>query len=140
MSQPSKIVNLKVRLPDSTTRELTVERSVGSPSWLAFRDFDGTLRKFEAVDLFEALIAMRQELEGRGCRLLCAGARIDVWPSGMSRSMGQARKAFIVRPGKPAGMESMVDIFDYAEPELVGTIEQQRAHFQEWRDSWIKRP
>ena len=133
------MMNIKVRMPDGTVKELAVEISKGSPWWLAFRDFDGARQRFEARDLFEAFLAMRENFEARGCQLLCAGARKDAWPSGMSRSMGGGRKAFIVHLGLPAEMDALVDIFDYAEPEVVGTVEEQRAHISKWFDSLEKR-
>jgi hypothetical protein len=122
-------------MPDGTVKELAVEISRGSPWWLAFRDFDGARQRFEARDLFEAFLAMRQSLEARGCQLLCAGARKDAWPSGMSRSMGGGRKAFVVQLGLPAEMDALVDIFAYAEPDVVGTVEEQRAYRRKWIDS-----
>ena len=88
-------------------------------------------QEFTARDLFDALVALRRELEKLGIKLLCAGARTDVFPSGMSRSMGGGRKAYVMRMGTPAS--ELVDIFDYAGPELVGGVDQQR----EFRDQWL---
>jgi hypothetical protein len=68
-------------------------------------------------DLFEALADLRQSLEEQGIRLFCNGARTDVWPSGMSRSMSGGRKAYVLRLGTHA--RDLVDIFDGAEPSLI---------------------
>ena len=74
-----------------------------------------------AVEAFNAIQALRQYLEAKGYRLLCVGARPDVVPSGISRSMGGGRQAYFIRSGKQA--TELIDIFDYAEPALVGTVQ-----------------
>lgn len=123
------------KLPDGALKDLHVKVSEDEPWQLEFCGPDGVVRHFQAPDLFEALRAMRENLEGDGYQLLCAGARPDVTPSGMSRSMGGGRKAYIVRQGRPASRDEMVDIFDYAEANLVGTVRQQREYFQAWVQS-----
>jgi hypothetical protein len=50
----------------------------------------------------------------------------------MSRDMGGGRKVYIRRLGSQATLDDLVDIFDYAEPDLVGTVEEQRAHYRNW--------
>jgi len=88
---------------------------------------------FGGDDLFECLIALRRELEKAGDRILCNGARVDAYPSGMSRSMGGARKVYITELGKP-GTE-LVKIFDQADLEKVGSVEEQQTYHQLWVDS-----
>src|SRR5437868_2426080 len=78
-------------------------------------------RVFENCDLFEALRDLRRELEIKDYQLLVQGARVDVSPSGMSRSMGGGRKAYIMQIGRPA--TKLVDIFDDAKTEQLGTVE-----------------
>jgi hypothetical protein len=56
----------------------------------------------------------------------------------MLRDMG-GRKTFIIRMGSPARIETLVDIFAYAEPAVVGTVEQQRAYWRKWFDSLKER-
>jgi hypothetical protein len=87
--------------------------------------------EFVGDDLFDALISLRRVLDQQGRKLLCAGARKDVSPSGMSRNMGNARKAYVTKIGAPA--TQTVDIFDPAEPDEVGTVNEQRLY----RDTWI---
>ena len=60
MFRADKIVKVKVLFPDGTVKELTIETAPAPEAWLEFRDFDGTLRRFEASDLFEALTASRR--------------------------------------------------------------------------------
>lgn len=83
--------------------------------------------------MFDALIVLRKQLESAGLRLLCAGARRDAYPSGMARSMGGARKAYIFGLGKPA--TELVDIFAEAQPEQVGTVDEQQRYRQQWMAS-----
>lgn len=90
-------------------------------------------QEFSGDDLFECLIALRRELEKAGVRILCNGARVDAYPSGMSRSMGGARKVYITELGKP-GTE-LVEIFDQADLAKVGSVEEQRTFHQLWVDS-----
>jgi hypothetical protein len=87
-------------------------------------------RIIEGNDLFDALINLRKELEGKGVRLLCAGARRDAFPSGMARSMGGARKAYIFELGKSA--TELVDIFADAVPDQVCTVDEQQRLRQQW--------
>jgi hypothetical protein len=134
-----RVQHVQARLPNGTLRDFDIEVSIRAPWTLVFQAFDGTIRRLQARDLFEALQEMRKELEIAGCQLLCAGARHDVTPSSMSRSMGGGRKAFIVHIGRPADRAEMVDIFEYAEPAVVGTVQQQRDYFQAWKESIMRR-
>src|ERR1700730_10046742 len=118
--------SVKGRLVDGTLRDFRVEVSRDAPWWLKYCDLDGNPRHIEDVDLFRAFAAMRQDLESQGCQLLFAGARPDVHPSSMSSSMGGGRLVYILRHGKPSTRDDLLDIFDYAEPELLGTVQQQR--------------
>jgi hypothetical protein len=132
----NNIRHIKARLPNGTLRDFDIKVSDDAPWTLEFQNLDGTLRRLQARDLFEALREMREELEIVGCQLLCAGARPDVTPSGMSRSMSGGRKAYIAHLGRPADRRTeMVDIFDPAEASEVGTTHQQRAYFQTWTAS-----
>jgi hypothetical protein len=88
----------------------------------------------EGGDLFDALRDLRAKLDPLGCKLLCNGARRDVWPSGMARDMGHARKAYITRAGHSTTMADLVDIFEYSEPGLIGTVEDQ----ERYRSAWIE--
>jgi hypothetical protein len=133
------MVVVKVLSPDGATEELPVEVSERRPWWLAFRDPDGVTQRIEALDLFEALVAVRRSFEERGYRLLCAGSRPDIFASSMSRDMGGGRKINIVTMGQQADLDTLVDIFDYAGPDLVGTVEEQYAFRRKWLDSFRNR-
>src|SRR5579864_287175 len=57
-----------------------------------------------AGDFFEAMCEIRRELEKQAVVLECYGASKNVYPSGMSRSMGMGLKAYKMRIGEPARM------------------------------------
>jgi hypothetical protein len=124
---------------DGRVFEIQVEIS-GSRDWnLRHYGVDGALHSHDASDVFAAMQMMREELEAQGIKLLCAGARTDVWPSAMSRDMGGGRKAYIQRLGEKASQTDLVDIFDFAETALIGTVEQQREYHKAWLRSlgWV---
>jgi hypothetical protein len=96
---------------------------------------DGVVLKFEGQDLFCSLRLLRKYFEEKGAKVLCNGARIDAYPSGMSRSMGRGRKIYLLSHGKQARRADLVDIFDYANPEQIGSVEAQELYYKEWINS-----
>jgi hypothetical protein len=56
MFRADGIVKVEVLFPDGTVQELTIETAPAPEAWLEFRDFDGTLRRFEASDIFEGTL------------------------------------------------------------------------------------
>jgi len=132
MNKTENIV-AEARLADGSVKELRLDVSldVEQRLWqIRLANFEGHTICFKKTDLYEAMRALREYLEAKDCQLLCAGARPDVFPSGMSRDMGGGRKACVIHPGKQA--TELVDIFDYAEPALVGTVQQQREYDEAW--------
>jgi hypothetical protein len=126
----------KARLSDASVKELRLDVSVDMQcqQWqIELVNFEENNTCFRETDLYKAMQTLRQYLEARGYQLLCAGARPDVVPSGMSRGMGGGQQAYVIRPGKQA--TELVDIFDYAESALVGTVQQQRDYVEAWRAS-----
>ncbi len=55
--------------------------------------------------------------------------------SGMSRSMSGGRKAYVTKLGRPALAQDLVDIFDYAEPNCVGSVTDQQVFHSKWVES-----
>jgi len=65
-------------------------------------------------------------------------ARLDVWPSGMGRDMGDGRKAYIHRLDRASSRDDLVDIFDPCKLEEVASVEEQGRYHDEWFDSRLK--
>lgn len=89
----------------------------------------------QEIDLFGAFLEVRKKLEKKGLRLVCAGARLDCWPSGMARQMGMGETAYVLVPGQPADVENRIYLFAPAEPEQVGTVREQAEAYRRWLDS-----
>lgn len=90
-------------------------------------------------DLFECMKNMRRHLEGASILLLCNGARIDSYPSQMSRQMGRAGMVYITEFGKQTTQECLVNIFDPAPRDKIGSVEAQREYHDDWLRSlgWV---
>jgi hypothetical protein len=92
-------------------------------------------RVTENDDLFECLIDLRKKLSKLNCRPLCNGARLNINPSSMSRETGGGRMAYILHTGEPAKREDIVDIFEYAEPQLIVSVDEQKKFYHHWSRS-----
>jgi hypothetical protein len=97
---------------------------------LELRLDDGRAVIADERDYFECLLTVRRQLQAEGLRVCCQGARRDVWPSGMARDMGSGLGAYVLTsaPGRP----ELVAVFDPADLALIGTVEEQEAHFRSW--------
>lgn len=100
---------------------------------LELRLADGRNLVADGGDYFDCLVTVRRTLELEGATLFCQGARRDVWPSGMARSMGAGLKAYVLVNGRTPTMDDLVDIFNAAEPGDVGTVAEQ----ERTRDDWL---
>jgi hypothetical protein len=89
----------------------------------------------DGPDLFECLCRIRVQLEPLGFILLCAGARKDVYPSGMMRDMGGGRNAYVLRQGEQASLKNVVDIFNDCEIGDLATVSEQKANYENWLKS-----
>ena len=102
-----------------------------SPSWYEWTlEFTWTITEklsFTEGDVFECLTKLRLELAKYGYRPLCAGARLNVYPSGMARDMGNGLSAQVMSTEPALDWQDVihVSIFDYAEPELIASVEEQ---------------
>jgi hypothetical protein len=126
----------QVRLDMSTVngdKEVCVlEYAAGSPVEMSVScALFGTI-SVTADDLFEALILIRLEAEKHGYFILCNGARTDAYPSRMSRQMGGGGKLYVFKIGMPAQREDLVNIFEPAEFQHVGTVAAQRVAYDAW--------
>ncbi|MBR0757601.1 hypothetical protein JQ604_35940 [Bradyrhizobium jicamae] len=94
-------------------------------------------RHFDATDFYECLRAFRRVIEPEGFRVLCQGARPNVYPSAMARG-GGAWKSYALRFGEPGTRDQLVDTFDPVEDiDAVGTVAEQEdwlsRHWAEFR-------
>lgn len=88
----------------------------------------------ESHSYFDALIDLRKELEPLQIKVLCFGARKDVWASGMQRDMGAGLVAYLLS-AKAEGRKPEQSIFDYAPPETIGTVDEQHKYHEDWLNS-----
>jgi hypothetical protein len=132
------IKHLKVQMKDNTIKDCIIMLSDGPPWKLFFSGVELGVQEFVCEDIFESLRALREELEKIDAKALCAGARPEVFPSGMAREMSGGRKAYITRLGFPSLRTDLVDIFDYADPGKVGSVAQQNAFHKQWIDSLLR--
>ena len=76
-------------------------------------NIDGQISCFKGENFFDALLALRKELEKRNIQILCNGAAENVYPSTMQLAMGDGRLAYKLYLGQQARMLDLVDIFEY---------------------------
>lgn len=92
---------------------------------------------YSGPHLFAALFEMRKELEKDNIILLVNGARKNAHAGGMCTSMGNGRKVYMVELFLPGLRDSIVDIFDFAELEVIVSTSEQAAFNEKWRDCWL---
>ena len=105
------------------------------PWLITFNSLTIDAQKFTGNDLFECLRGLRQYLELQGSLLLCNGARIDIYPSGISRETTGGRKAYILTIGQRTSKSDLVDIFDQTESTRIGSVRDQEIYYQGWLKS-----
>jgi hypothetical protein len=110
---------------EETTRELWVLKFISS----IFQN------KYKGTDIFQCLISLRRELAEHNYFPLCNGARIDTYPSGMCGSMGNGFVVLQHRLGKQTSINDILHTFDYAEPDLIGSVEEQLEFLQQCLNS-----
>jgi hypothetical protein len=134
----SETRTIKAQRPDGGIEQSSIEIAQ-SPQWrLVFSGVGFRNLEFSNGDLFDAFTSLRVALEEIGVRLLCAGARADVFPSGMSRDMGGGRKGYITKLGQPALRCDLVDIFDHCDAQFIGKVSDQQAFHKKWAASLLK--
>jgi hypothetical protein len=126
---------VQVLLRDGIIKECEIEHSEEAPWAICFNGAGFQDRHFLGDDLFEALAKLRRELEANNMCLLCVGSRPDVLASGMSRSMGGGQRVYALDLGKPARRTKMLDIFDFAPPDAVGSVNEQSEFHEKWKES-----
>src|SRR6266511_1320895 len=122
MSTEARLVSLS-REGDISAGELDVS---ALPPWTVSIQSEGSSYSAEGRDLFEAFLAVREQLERRGALVCCAGALPNVWPSGMSVQMSGGRLAYRLYSDRRSNARDLIDIFSPAGCEDVVTVEVQR--------------
>lgn len=79
-------------------------------------------------DLFNCLKQIRQQTRREGILLCCNGARRNTWPSGSLSSMAGAQSVYKMHRWRGPLPWDLVDIFDYAPPRTIATVEEQQAY------------
>ena len=132
----SRIV--KVQFPDDSIRDAEFIYYPRYRSFLragaCFVELDlGGIGKFirKSNDYFGAFNQIRRELEAKQIRLLCWGARHDVWLSGMQRDMGAGLTAYQLLEDGVNNPDAR-SIFDFAASETIATVDEQKANAEKW--------
>ena len=75
-----------------------------------------------AMDVFESLVRLRNQLEPHGWLIAVQGARRDTFPSGTLRDMGGGSQVYVLRPGRQTSEDDVVETLADAEVEQLGTV------------------
>lgn len=78
---------------------------------LYFESENFNSKEFKAEDLFSCMAKLRDWLDGFSSKPLCNGARLDVFPSAMSRQMSGGRLAYRHKLNHQCSRADLVDIF-----------------------------
>ena len=139
-TSPRRVHDIKIQLADGEISDSELiaftryasEFSAGTTCLEVTIDNVGRFYK-ESNNYFDALIGLRKELEPLGIKLLCFGARKDVWASGMQRDMAAGVMAYLLS-AEGEGRKPEQSIFDFAPPESIGTVREQHAYADAWID------
>lgn len=131
-----ELMGVKTQLGRASECQLDYENTF--PCTIKFESPDLGHHSFHAKDLFECLCELRRFLEARDWRILCNGARLDAYPSAMSRQMGGGARLYPLRMGEHPKRNEILKIFDKTQIDKVGTVDEQRAYYEKWVGSTSK--
>lgn len=83
-------------------------------------------------DLIAALTQVRQQFETNGHRLLCYGASLNSWPSGMSRDSDMVYQLTLGQLPDEVHSEDIHFIFDTGPDIIAATYQEQKAFSRRW--------
>ena len=133
------ILKLTGKSEKSSECVVSYEKSVSyeraSPCYLDFQSSEFGYKQFNGIDLFECFCELRKFLEEEGWNILCNGARVDAYPTTMSRQMGGGLKLYLLKIGEEPKQGDLVKIFDRAELDKIGTVDEQRDYYNKWFES-----
>lgn len=134
-----KIVNVTLINKDNKLLEATLISSDESERFREFAEIEIESEffneKYAEENYFDALLALRKELENLHILIQCNGAGLNIYPSAMQQSMGTGRTAYVLNMGEQGKMKNVVDIFDYNTTLNFVTIEEQKNYFNQWLSS-----
>jgi hypothetical protein len=123
---------IKIALATGEVRGYSFAISRTEPYFLEIDGYGPGRLRAEAEDLFECLVKLRTELEKEGAKILCNGARVDAFPSGMAREMSGGKKVYLLKKGEPANPKDLVNTFDEAPIEQIASVADQRDSYLAW--------
>jgi hypothetical protein len=92
---------------------------------------DKTTIRIVGVDFFDCFVQLREKTPN--IIYYCKGAKINVYPSSMSRDMGKGLTAYQIIIGKPVNKDDIVKIFDFDDVNITTPKKQK-----EFYDNWLK--
>ncbi|PWC09423.1 hypothetical protein [Brenneria corticis] len=98
--------------------------------YLTLSIMDNVIADIVNDDFFSCFSELRRQIPEM--IFLCKGAKINVYPSRMSRQMSRGMTAYECTKGKPALRENIVHIFDYDDENISSTPEEQERYHKEW--------
>ena len=119
--QASSAVRAELTYGEHNSESCWVRLAYGSQSFLG-----------EGSDYFDALVALRRQLEAQDTLIRVNGVSLNVWPSGMSRSMGGGIRAYRMTLGSQARTADLVHIFECSTGIEPATIAEQERFRDEW--------
>ena len=137
----NKTVPLKLWHPDGT--ETVTRVMIGdtteptTPCFIEYQHPQRGSKRFSGQDFFSCLRDLRLLLEQEGIKVLCNGARVNAWVSGLASQMSRGGAVYLVKIGEPVGHNGVVPLFGPAEAESVGTVSEQLAFQEAW---WASLP
>ncbi|GAA4924714.1 hypothetical protein LX16_0042 [Stackebrandtia albiflava] len=132
--------DVSVLLVRGTERRLATLRVVGRDPYRLRLEGMGQLKESTGPDLFEALVALRRDLETDGWLPAVQGARRDAYPSGMARDMGGGERIHLLHTGRPASTADLVDtLAPVADVGLLATVAQQHEAYVAWLESLARK-
>ena len=99
--------------------------------------YRGRRLESSGTDFFAAFQQVRLQLESEGLFPACYGASLNVWPSGMCRSMGNGMLGYRLKLGSPTTRDDLVRIFDCGPDVSPASVADQREFFERWGRSLV---
>ncbi len=136
--EPDTTNSVNIKIPDGSIVQAVI-KSVPNKKGDRFRlaikipNYDLILAEDHHVECFSALISLREKLEPMGIKILCWGARKDVWPSSCQRDMGGGIEAYQLGDNGVFGPACNC-IFDPTYEQGVASVDDQL----DFAESWLK--